>query len=73
MVKDREESLKINKEMLHTLILDGSDLSEREKEIIKKLNAENQQLLEKQRVMSKQIEDTQANNLITQQIIEDLR
>ncbi len=61
-----EQTIKINKEMLATIIKDGNDFPEKDREIIQKLNEENQKLQDKMEDVVRQRDDMSANMLITQ-------
>ena len=72
-MKDTDQTLKINKEMLGIIITDSQDLADKEKTLIEQLNRENEQLIARQKQIVREREDMAANKLITQQIIEDMK
>ncbi|CDW73387.1 UNKNOWN [Stylonychia lemnae] len=69
-IQDQDQNLRINKDMLSIIL---GDLPEREKQLLEKMNQENQNLIELKKQVQKEHDDIAANLFIQQQIIEDLK
>eukprot|EP00826_Nyctotherus_ovalis_P009196 TRINITY_DN12422_c0_g1_i10.p1 TRINITY_DN12422_c0_g1~~TRINITY_DN12422_c0_g1_i10.p1 ORF type:complete len:240 (-),score=20.59 TRINITY_DN12422_c0_g1_i10:612-1331(-) len=68
-IKDLEESLMINKDLLEKMI-DGSDINEVSKSLLISLNRENVNLLRKVKEITKERDELRCKLLITEQMIE---
>jgi hypothetical protein len=73
VVKDYEETVRINKDMLSLVLGDLKDMPEKPKKALELLNKENSKLLEDYKNSLKEVDDINAKMLIQQQIIEDMK
>ena len=71
--KDLEKTLKINKELIGTLIKTSDKMAGSAKEALAKLNEENCFLLNQIKTLKKQRDDYHGKNFISQQIVEELK